>query len=139
MEIYDDYERNKGVDDDVEFFRRAKWKIQTRVDAVETNEEVETELVCATQANVVIENAQLVQQSLHSRIRIVLAHQNHDRSSSSVMRHSLLCYCGVECNIVVSKSRRNAGRHFYGRKAYIDAQTHREFIVVNIFIGSILH
>lgn len=125
MKIYDDYERNKGADGEVDFVPETQVEDLPTVDATETNEEVETELVCATQANVVLENPQPVQKSMHSRLMTVLAHQNPDRSSSSIMGRSVLCYCGVECNVVVSKSQRNAGRRFYGCKAYIDAQTHQ--------------
>ena len=127
MEIYDDYERNKVADDEVEFVPETQVEDLPTVGATETNEEtneeVESELVCATRENVVLENPQPVQQSMHTRLMTVLAHQKPNTSSSTISGRSVLCYCGVECNIVVSKSQRNAGRRFYGCKAYIDAQT----------------
>jgi len=101
----------------------------SRVDFPETNADVQTELDCATQTNLVVENQQPDQQSLHAGLMRVLARQNPNRSSSSMMGRLILCYCGIKCNVVVSKSQNNARRRFYGCRAYVDAQEHFENVL----------
>lgn len=95
---------------------------ETQADVQVEPGEVESELFGATQPNVAVPRIGPMQKTHHARLMEVIARQNPNRSSSSITDRTVLCYCEVECNVVVSKSQTNAGQRFYGYNAYIAAQ-----------------
>ena len=61
-------------------------------------------------------------QSLHGKLMDVLARRKTNNASTSRTGPRILCYCGAECQVVVCRSERNAGRRFYRCESY-DLQT----------------